>query len=275
LAKARLLIVSQDGDDRMVEVAHEALLRKWPRLRSWLDDDREFLAGKQQLEEDLRDWERATEADKTGALLTGLKLIRARRWLSEHPRQLTAEERALVQASIDHAEAEEKRRQVEQERRLRDAEALVAANEKTAQRTKIGLVIASVLFVLAGGAGIVAYVQKRQAEYELGRSQRLIYVNHIQSAQREWKTNNAASAWDHMNATHEGFRGWEYRYLYNLFTRNQETLGGHSKPIKAVAFSPDGSQIVSASTDGTLKRWDTITRKLAELWPEVGDGVTG
>jgi hypothetical protein len=108
LAKARLLIVSQDGDDRMVEVAHEALLRKWPRLRSWLDDAREFLAGKQQLERDLHDWERAPEADKTGALLTGLKLNRARGWLSERPHQLTAEERALVQASIDHAEAAER-----------------------------------------------------------------------------------------------------------------------------------------------------------------------
>lgn len=110
LAKARLLILSQDGAARMVEVAHEALLRKWPRLRSWLDDAREFLAGKQQLEGDLRDWERATEGDKTGALLSGLKLNRARGWLMERPHQLTAQERVLVQASIDHAEAEERRK---------------------------------------------------------------------------------------------------------------------------------------------------------------------
>ena len=71
LAKARLLIVRQDGDARVVEVAHEALLRKWPLLRSWLDSARAFLIGKQQLEQDLRDWEQAAEADKAGALLTG------------------------------------------------------------------------------------------------------------------------------------------------------------------------------------------------------------
>ena len=65
LAKARLLIVRQDGDARVVEVAHEALLRKWPLLRSWLDAAREFLIGKQQLEQDLRDWEQAaTKEDK-------------------------------------------------------------------------------------------------------------------------------------------------------------------------------------------------------------------
>ena len=110
LAKARLLIVRQEGDDRMVEVAHEALLRKWPRLRSWLDDAREFLSGKQQLERDLHDWEVAPEAEKAGALLTGLKLNRARGWLTERPHQLTARERALIQASIDHAEAAERRK---------------------------------------------------------------------------------------------------------------------------------------------------------------------
>jgi len=110
LVKARLLIMSQNGDDRMVEVAHEALLRKWPRLRSWLDDAREFLAGKQQLEIDLHDWDQATESDKTGALLTGLKLNRARGWLLVRPHQLSAKEREFIQASSDYAEAEEQRK---------------------------------------------------------------------------------------------------------------------------------------------------------------------
>jgi WD40 repeat protein len=110
LAKARLLIVRQDGDYRVVEVAHEALLRKWPLLRSWLDAARVFLIGKQQLEQDLRDWEGAAETDKSGALLTGLKLSRARGWLVEHPTQLTAGERGFIQASIKSAEAEERRK---------------------------------------------------------------------------------------------------------------------------------------------------------------------
>lgn len=107
LTKARLLIVRQDGDDRMVEVAHEALLRKWPLLRSWLDAARLFLIGKQQLEQDLRDWEGASESDKAGALLTGLKLNRARGWLIEHPLQLTERERAFVQTSVQTAEVKE------------------------------------------------------------------------------------------------------------------------------------------------------------------------
>ena len=109
LAKARLLIVRQDGDARVVEVVHEALLRKWPLLKSWLDSARAFLIGKQQLEQDLRDWEGAADKDKAGALLTGLKLSRARGWLVEHPNQLNAQERAFIQASIERAEAETRR----------------------------------------------------------------------------------------------------------------------------------------------------------------------
>lgn len=110
LAKARLLIVGLEGDARMVEVAHEALLRKWPLLRGWLDDAREFLIGRQQLDQDLHDWERADPRDKPGALLTGLKLNRVRAWLAERPHQLTAAERAYAQLSIQQAEAEEQRK---------------------------------------------------------------------------------------------------------------------------------------------------------------------
>jgi WD40 repeat protein len=105
LAKARLLVIRQEGDARVVEVAHEALLRKWPWLKERLDAERVFLIGKQQLEQDLRDWQAAVDKEKADALLTGLKLTRARAWLVDHPTRLTAEERAFIQASIEREEA--------------------------------------------------------------------------------------------------------------------------------------------------------------------------
>ena len=37
LTDARLIVTRDDDGRRTVEVAHEALLRKWPRLRGWLD----------------------------------------------------------------------------------------------------------------------------------------------------------------------------------------------------------------------------------------------
>jgi tetratricopeptide (TPR) repeat protein len=114
LAKARLLILRQDGDAVIVEVAHEALLRKWPLLRGWLDEEREFLIGKDQLELDLRDWERAPSAQKSEALLSGLKLTRARAWLVAKPHQLSEQEHRFIAASLAHHEA-----QLSQRERLR------------------------------------------------------------------------------------------------------------------------------------------------------------
>ncbi len=73
LINARLLVEHAEGGERMIEVTHESLLRKWPLLRGWLDEERDFLAGIQRLEQDLRDWEAAPADQKSAALLTGLE----------------------------------------------------------------------------------------------------------------------------------------------------------------------------------------------------------
>ncbi len=109
LVKARLLVLRQDNDVRVVEVAHEALLRKWPKLAGWLTDEREFLIGKSQLERDVADWDRASETQKPLALLSGLKLSRAEVWLKERPQQLDDRERAFIAKSVDAANTSRRR----------------------------------------------------------------------------------------------------------------------------------------------------------------------
>jgi hypothetical protein len=109
LLQARLLVVREESGERSVEVAHEALLRKWPRLRGWLDQEREFLIGKTQLERSLRDWEQAEPGARAAALLQGLQLTRAQQWLVEHAGGLSEAERGYIQASIAHGTAVEKK----------------------------------------------------------------------------------------------------------------------------------------------------------------------
>ncbi|HYP04493.1 MAG TPA: ATP-binding protein, partial [Cyanobium sp.] len=101
LVNARLLISRQEEGNRLLEVAHEALLRKWPLLLGWLDEDREFLIGSQQLEQDLLDWQKAGVLERPAALLSGLKLQRAKAWFAERPQQLSDELLSFVQASSD------------------------------------------------------------------------------------------------------------------------------------------------------------------------------
>lgn len=58
LADERLLVTSRDwvSGDEMVEVAHEALLRHWPRLKEWIDQRRGALLTIRQLQADTRTW---------------------------------------------------------------------------------------------------------------------------------------------------------------------------------------------------------------------------
>ncbi len=58
LTDARLVTTGtlEPGDTRVVEVAHEALIREWPTLRDWLNQNREGLILHRQLTEDTNDW---------------------------------------------------------------------------------------------------------------------------------------------------------------------------------------------------------------------------
>ena len=51
-----------------------------------------------------------------------------------------------------------------------------------------------------------------------------------------------------------------------------EKVNAHSRDINSVAFSPDGTKIVSGSDDKTIKVWDSGTPealKIASPWPKL------
>jgi formylglycine-generating enzyme required for sulfatase activity len=58
LADERLLVTGREGasGDDLVEVAHEALLRHWPKLKKWIDRRRGALLTIRQLQADTRTW---------------------------------------------------------------------------------------------------------------------------------------------------------------------------------------------------------------------------
>ncbi|RSN56463.1 hypothetical protein DMH01_31415 [Amycolatopsis sp. WAC 04182] len=118
LADARLLVLDRDS----VEIAHEALIRGWPRLRDWLAEDREGHRLHRQLAEATELWE-SLDRDK-GSLYRGTRLGLAAEWAEREPEALSARERQFLQAGLD-AEAEETAVGRKRTRRLRRLVALL------------------------------------------------------------------------------------------------------------------------------------------------------
>ncbi|MEV6241489.1 hypothetical protein [Lentzea sp. NPDC051838] len=93
LANARLVTVGEDT----VEVTHEALFRAWPRLATWLDEDREGLKTHRRLTEAARLWEELHH--DSGALYRTVRLTEATEWAARTEPTLTKTEDAFLTAS--------------------------------------------------------------------------------------------------------------------------------------------------------------------------------
>ena len=93
-------MIRGEGDDCVVEVAHEALLRKWPVLQGWLKEDRLFLIWSESLSQELEQWKGAPLRYRPQSLLRGWQLQQAEQWFEERQDRLGAEARDYVGRSL-------------------------------------------------------------------------------------------------------------------------------------------------------------------------------
>ena len=85
----RLLVTcTPDTGETYAEVAHEAVFRRWDKLRNWIAAEREFLAWKTGLEAARHAWEKTPDDTKSDALLMGAALTQARSWLTKRGEDL-------------------------------------------------------------------------------------------------------------------------------------------------------------------------------------------
>jgi tetratricopeptide (TPR) repeat protein len=114
LADARLVTTStvEPGDMKVVEVAHESLIREWPTLREWLNEDRQGLILHRQLTEAAEDWVKNDR--EAGLLIRGKRLTQIREWAAEgnNADSLSLQEVEFLEASQANAliEAEKESR---------------------------------------------------------------------------------------------------------------------------------------------------------------------
>jgi tRNA A-37 threonylcarbamoyl transferase component Bud32 len=233
LARARLVVV---GDDS-AEIAHEALIREWPRLRGWLTDDREALRTLQQLTTAARSWEEAgrDEAD----LYRGPRLAAAVELASEG-RQLSRAEREFLEASRDA-----------QERELRSA-------RRRARRLRALLVAVATALVIAVIAGAFALVQRGRARHAAVVAQ----AGRLSAQSRELAGQHPdlalllaleAGRLDDSIGTRSTLLG-----ALEHGSRIRAWLQNFRSPVNAATFSPDGKLLATATQYGTTL-WDTAT----------------
>jgi energy-coupling factor transporter ATP-binding protein EcfA2 len=144
--RTRLLVTGSDLTMRpTVEVAHEALIRTWPRLRDWIALNRDKLRARAAVLQAKADWEQHGRRDDM-LLPVGLQLERARNLLAD-PGDIPIDDiTVFIQQSSAREEAARKEAADAQRKRVRNR--------------NIALAAVSLLAVLAGLLGLVAEQQR-------------------------------------------------------------------------------------------------------------------
>ena len=114
----RLLVTATpEGSETYAEVAHEAIFRRWGKLRDWIAAEREFLAWKTGLEAARRAWQGTSDSSKDDALLMGVALAQAQSWLGKRREDLPVVDRNFIDQST--------KRESKVRARVRRAQALI------------------------------------------------------------------------------------------------------------------------------------------------------
>jgi TPR repeat protein len=124
--RTRLLVTGSDRARRpTVEVAHEALIRTWPRLREWIDASRERLRARAAVLQVKADWEQNDRRDDM-LLPPGFHLERARSLLVD-PGDITTDDiREFISLSSAREEAARKKAENAQRRQVRNRNFVIA-----------------------------------------------------------------------------------------------------------------------------------------------------
>ncbi|GAA2795842.1 nSTAND1 domain-containing NTPase [Crossiella cryophila] len=230
LATARLLTLDQDT----VEITHEALIRRWPRLRRWAAENRELIRLHRRLTEATEAWEQVRR--EPGALYRGTHLDQAAELSRDSASVLSGREREFLEASMA----------------ARAGEALTARRGARRMRRLVGLL--TVCLVLAACTTVYALRASEAAarQRDIAVGQQVAAQSHaLRAADPEAAAQLGLAAYRMAQTT--GTRG----ALLSTFTTPYATqLLGHQDEVNMAAYSRDGRLLATASKDGTARLWD-------------------
>ncbi len=258
-----------------VELAHEAILRQWLRLRGWLDASRDDIRQQRLLAAAAEDWFRAGQ--DASYLLRGARLEQFADWSARTQIALTARERSFLETALARRTSEE-----ETERERHAHELALARQAETSQRRAakrlrylvagllLFLLVTAVLSIFALGkrdeaeqARATSVAQALLAQEQAIQSQELALVNGAQAALAQDSLDLALALAVTANRTsHPSAQA--QRVLSEAAYRPGPIrhYSGLGSPAMSVAFTPDGSRILAGGIDKLAYIWETATGKL-------------
>lgn len=282
LADLRLVVTGRNDGGESVELVHEALIRNWLQLHEWMDEDRDFRRWQQRLRTFLHQW-LASDCE-SDALLRGLLLSEAERWVEMRRAELSRFEREFIDASIQTrnqhlAELDSARQQeLERAQHLAATESQRAEVEhKTSLRLRWLTVALTTAMFLAMGAAVVAAISRYEAQ---------------QSALQALARQLAAQAINFADGSTALALLLNVEALARMTGQDDRTgllttfpisplldryFWGGSGDITQIAVTPDGERILTVETsgaEGSVRLWDSSTgRALSMLIPPAVYGA--
>ncbi|MDH6438668.1 transcriptional regulator with XRE-family HTH domain [Streptomyces sp. SAI-144] len=271
LVRSRLLTV----DGTTVDLAHEAVLGAWPRLRGWLAEDRERLRLHRALTDAAHTWDALGQ--DPGALYRGTRLTQARETFGDEGREggggdggdggddggrgeLNRLERDFLAASV---EAYERGRR---------------AATRAARRLRALTGALAVLLILAVVAGAAAWRQsgvsaRQRDEAEARRAAALVET--LREGDPRTAMRLALAAWRtaDLPETREALRTAVAQSERDVFTEPEE---GDARAMDAPSWLSRNGRILSTVVRDKVVQWDVPThRRLRSVrLPGLSEGVT-
>jgi WD40 repeat protein len=251
LIEARLLIADETPQGATVRLAHEALLRNWPRLTALIEESRDLLTVMARLREDLARWS-AGRRQADLLLPPGRRLTEGMELLRRPDCEMDAELTGYIQASVNAASSARRRRQ------------RIVLGAFGALTVLTGAALLGAWFGFSGRFAAEASRNALRKQYEIAESRRAQMLALALQGEKDPGVVEAValSVLPNQSNTNEGSRLQDRLIIAANSERQRMVLTGHGNKAVYAAFSPDGARIITASLDKTARVWSATTGTL-------------
>lgn len=250
--------INPEREIEYVELAHEELIRSWPVLRTWLDDNLEFHLQRSNLQASYKRYLNNNQ-DTDFLIPEGKRLDEARRLLNEYGRPYLGDLKSYIERSIEkwekiHDEGlKRERRQKRHERKLRKQA------ERAAQEAKSRLKFAAIATCIALFGAIFSVYGLFAARFSEAQSAH----SYARILAEGGEYRNALATLYGFLPSYEMFRFLVppelASSLFHILTTSPIQNLQHKKPVLSAVFSSDGKRVTTLSRDGTERIWDVAT----------------